>query len=303
MSDLSNAEKHKLERLLKMKRGCVLNFSNETFQELIFNTMKINIYDDQYSFSSGSKANRLRAFWRIEDNYKVGKLLGILLSSLHTTRTLNKKILGIDEQTLFNECLMIAKRLKKDDSPESQEESVENKSKNNDFDSLKSNLLQEFDSFAGLLDKQKRGYLFENLLTRVFSLYKIQTHESFKRNHGGEQIDGAFKFESCYYLLECKWTQKLSDIRQLDSLYGKINRSGRQTLGLFLSVNGWSQNVCSLLKQNPDKSIILMDGYDLRCILDKRNRLSLMDLISKKLESLNIEGEPFYSVSRLLNNQ
>jgi hypothetical protein len=55
---------------------------------------------------------------------------------------------------------------------------------------------------------------------------------------GGEQIDGAFKLEGWYYLVECKWTQKLTDIRQLDSLYGKIGRSGKQTLGLFL-VDEW----------------------------------------------------------------
>ena len=36
-------------------------------------------------------------------------------------------------------------------------------------------------------------------------------------------------------------------------------------MGVFLSVNGWSENVPQLLKQNSEKSILLMDGYDLRC--------------------------------------
>jgi len=130
----------------------------------------------------------------------------------------------------------------------------------------------------------------------------IPTQKSFKRNEGGEQIDGAFKLDGWYYLVECKWTENLTDIRQLDSLYGKVNRSGRQTLGLFLSINGWSKNVCPLLKQNNDKSIILMDGFDLRSILVEHNNLHLKELILKKLEYLNCEGEPFYSANLLLKD-
>lgn len=92
----------------------------------------------------------------------------------------------------------------------------------------------------------------------------------------------------------------MTDIRQLDSLYGKINRSGKQTLGLFLSINGWSENVCPLLKQNRDKSIILIDGYDLRYVLAEQGNLDLKDLLLKKLEYLNLEGSPFYSANKLL---
>lgn len=38
-------------------------------------------------------------------------------------------------------------------------------------------------------------------------------------------------------------------------------------MGLFISINGWSENVVPLLKQNPEKCVLLMDGYDLRCVL------------------------------------
>ena len=103
-------------------------------------------------------------------------------------------------------------------------------------------------------------------------------------------------------MVECKWTEKLTDIRQLDSLSGKISRSGKQTLGLFLSINGWSKNVCPLLKQNNDKSIILMDGFDLRCVLVEHNELDLNKLLLKKLEYLNFEGEPFYSAAEFIKS-
>ena len=103
-------------------------------------------------------------------------------------------------------------------------------------------------------------HLLQDLLNRVFDLHQIPVVRSFVRNDGAEQIDGAFKLEGWHYIVECRWRKKLADIRELDGLKGQIDRSGKQTMGVFLSINGWSDNVPPLLKQNPDKSILLMEG-------------------------------------------
>jgi hypothetical protein len=66
MSDLSMMEKRKLERALGMSSGYVLDFCNRTFEEFILDCTGIEIYDSKYDYASGSKANRLRAFWDIE---------------------------------------------------------------------------------------------------------------------------------------------------------------------------------------------------------------------------------------------
>jgi len=79
MSDLSNIEKRRFERLFGMGSGYVLNFSNRTFEEFIIDSTGKSIYDATYDNASGSKANRLRAFWTAEPNYVVAKLLGELL--------------------------------------------------------------------------------------------------------------------------------------------------------------------------------------------------------------------------------
>lgn len=150
-------------------------------------------------------------------------------------------------------------------------------------------------------ERRKRGNILELLLQDAFELHGIETRNRFVRNNGGEQIDGAFILDGWFYIVECKWIEKLSDIRQLDSLYGKLNRSGKQTMGLFLSINGWSEHVVNLLKQNQDKSIILMDGYDLRCILDGSTNVSLELLLRNKISNLNFNGEPFYSIGALIN--
>lgn len=159
-------------------------------------------------------------------------------------------------------------------------------------------LLAQFDQAAAKGEPHQRGYLLEDLLNRSFDLYGIPVHSTFKRNDGGEQIDGAFELDGWHYIVECRWRQRLPDIRQLDGLSGQIRRSGRQTMGLFLSVEGWSENVVPLLKQNPDKSIILMDGFDFRSVLDLR--VNLEALLRAKVKALNFQAEPFISVLQLI---
>jgi hypothetical protein len=61
---------------------------------------------------------------------------------------------------------------------------------------------------------------------------------------------------------------------------------------------GWSDNVVPMLKQNPEKSIILMDGFDLRTVLD--GHAPLEALLEAKLDALNLRAEPFYSVQDYL---
>ena len=141
-------------------------------------------------------------------------------------------------------------------------------------------------------DAQRRGYLLQTLLDQTFAYVGLSVVSSFVRNEGAEQIDGAFKLDGWHYIVECRWRKKLADIRELDGLYGQVTRSGKQTMGLFLSINGWSENVPHLLKQNPHKSIVLMNGEDLRLVL--AGEVDFVELMREKLTKLNINGEPYY---------
>ncbi len=113
-------------------------------------------------------------------------------------------------------------------------------------------LLMQFDDAMQSESPQRRGYLLEDLLARTFGLHGVDVARSFRRNEGGEQIDGAFRFDRWHYVVECRWRTEPADMRQLDGLLGQVGRSGHQTMGLFLSINGWSGNVVPLLKQAGD---------------------------------------------------
>jgi len=68
-----------LKNSLEWRAGYVLDFSNRTFAEFVRDSTGRDIYDSHYDYGSGSKANRLRAFWQKEENDVVGKLMSDLL--------------------------------------------------------------------------------------------------------------------------------------------------------------------------------------------------------------------------------
>ena len=105
MSDLSNIEKRNLERLFGMGSGYVVDFSNRTFEEFILDCTGKNIYDSKYDNASGSKANRLRAFWSVEPNYVAAKLLGDLLQ--YVAEQGGKP----DQEQLHESCRRVVQRL------------------------------------------------------------------------------------------------------------------------------------------------------------------------------------------------
>jgi hypothetical protein len=108
MSDLTSTERHKLEQLLGMGSGYVLNFSNRTFDEFFFEIMGRSIYDPQYEYGSGSKANRLRGFWKVESNPLVGKVMGDMLD-----HALGLEWLKADDPRL-EDCRRIVARIRSD---------------------------------------------------------------------------------------------------------------------------------------------------------------------------------------------
>lgn len=114
MADLNYKEKLLIEKLFEMGSGYVMDFSNKTFQEFIHDSLKIDIYDSKYDYESGSKANRLRAFFKKEPNYRVGVLLNDFLEYWITKARIGEYGFDIKQGSLYKECLKISERLKRD---------------------------------------------------------------------------------------------------------------------------------------------------------------------------------------------
>lgn len=112
MADLSHSEKRRLETLLGMGGGYVLDFSNKTFEEFVQDSVRRNIYDKRYQGDhSGSKANLLRTFWKVEHNHLVAKLIDGLLTYA------SERTEGAPDSVLLEGCRAITARLKQTTPP------------------------------------------------------------------------------------------------------------------------------------------------------------------------------------------
>ena len=107
MSSLNMRDKWALEEFLGMSSGYVLTFSDRTFDEFVHKAVDIEIHSDKYTIHGTSKAKKLRAFWKIESDYLVGRLLNALIEyNEETTHETTK-----ESNELVERCREIASRL------------------------------------------------------------------------------------------------------------------------------------------------------------------------------------------------
>lgn len=114
MADLNRREKLKLEKFFEMEGGYVLDFSNRTLSNFVFETLNLELYSDNYADFGESKANRLRAIWKKENNYTVGKLTAEMLEYWRDKKLMSYGQITQPEQNLFDECHKIASKLMED---------------------------------------------------------------------------------------------------------------------------------------------------------------------------------------------
>jgi hypothetical protein len=108
MSDLSRVERRKLEKLLGMSSGYVLNFSDRTYFDF-FIDYRVEIDTPQYRTGGDSKAKRMRTFWDIAPNNTVGRVIDGLIAY-----GIQENCFGDSNPVLIDDCRKIAYRLLSD---------------------------------------------------------------------------------------------------------------------------------------------------------------------------------------------
>jgi hypothetical protein len=125
----------------------------------------------------------------------------------------------------------------------------------------------EFDRIHSMQDRQQRGNEFQALMNEVFDYYSEQSKGDFNRT--GEQIDGLFYFDKHWYYVEVRWKDEKANAADISVLRDRAKSAyGGDTKALFISFNGFSADCLESLKGPHDERVILMDGYDLRCVLN-----------------------------------
>lgn len=133
---------------------------------------------------------------------------------------------------------------------------------------------------------QARGFELEKVMYELFDLFDLDPKASFKNL--GEQLDGAFSLAGTEYLFEAKWQKDLINKADLAVFSDKVKTKLENTLGVFLSINGFSQDGVAA-HQAGGAAIILMDGGDLMAILEERIDFTSL-LLRKKRHAAQTGG-------------
>lgn len=157
------------------------------------------------------------------------------------------------------------------------------------------NLKSEFFKLVGSENPQQRGFSLEKVLKGLFEIFDLDPKASFRIT--GEQIDGAFSFEGTDFLLEAKWQKDPVAAKDLDGMAGKLSRKLENTLGLFLSINGFSEDAVRA-HSSGRRLVILMDGSDLMAVLE--GRIDLVHLLLRKRRKAAETGNIYLKIHEIL---
>lgn len=155
---------------------------------------------------------------------------------------------------------------------------IEEAKKEKFFQSKLSDLRSDYIKLLSKKEKAERGFDLESLLNRLFTLFEMTPHSPFRRV--GEQIDGAFILDKEHFLLEAKWQGDKCNLADLRDLDGAVRSSLDNTLGLFLSISGVSEEALSEYLKGSRPCLFCMDGADLMLVLD--GRIDLPELLARK---------------------
>ena len=153
-------------------------------------------------------------------------------------------------------------------------------------------LKQRFMDLGALADPRKRGLDFQTWLRELFDLHDLEPRGSFAGE--GEQIDGSIRIDGQTLLVEARWTTELVAPEGVRDFVGKFEHKLDNTLGLMISVNGFTDAANGKATSGGRLMAIFVDGRDLYPVVD--GLIDLRQLLARKLRHAAEKGEPMYRV-------
>jgi len=120
---------------------------------------------------------------------------------------------------------------------------------------------RSFLELSQIVDPQMRGFRLEKFLNDFLDYEGLNPRGSFKLM--GEQIDGSFAWNGRTYLVEAKWVKMPVGGAGFGGLMYKIEGKSADTRGLFISINGYSQDALRGLQTKGELRFACIDGTHL----------------------------------------
>ncbi len=114
---------------------------------------------------------------------------------------------------------------------------------------------------ASAIDKRRRGYKFEQFLGEMLNAEELEP--SLRVRPSGEEIDGSFNFGDRTYLFEAKWHGSPIPASSIYAFKGKVDGKLTGTIGIFVSMSGYSKDTVDALTAGKGLNVLLFNGSDI----------------------------------------
>ncbi|MNJ61040.1 hypothetical protein D3C77_568090 [compost metagenome] len=140
---------------------------------------------------------------------------------------------------------------------------------------------------------QEGGYAFEDWFYQLLDYCEIPNRRPYKTD--GRQIDGSLTHEGTTYLVELKFTKDQSGATDIDSLKAKVNKMADNTMGIMISISGYS-NVAISEASGSKTTLIIMDASHLYLFLS--GSMAFGEIISRVRRHASQTGEAYLPTSK-----
>ncbi len=157
----------------------------------------------------------------------------------------------------------------------------------------KAKLQQELDSMHTKIGTQEGGYEFEDWFYRMLNYCEITNRKPYKT--GGRQIDGSLTLDGTTYLVELKFQKDQAGATDIDSLKAKVDKMADNTMGIMVSMAGYSSVAISDASVNKT-TILLLDASHLYLFLS--GSMGFDEILSRVRRHASQTGEAYLPVNK-----
>lgn len=155
-----------------------------------------------------------------------------------------------------------------------------------------SDLMQRLNNLASQMGTAPGGYAFQDWFFDLVAFAEIEHRRPY--NTGGRQIDGSITVDGTTYLIELKFTADQAGGPDIDIFRGKVESKADNTMGLFVSMAGFS-SVAVKEASGKKSTLLLLDASHIYLVLTGGMRS--IDVVRRVRRHASQTGESFLPVA------
>lgn len=155
-----------------------------------------------------------------------------------------------------------------------------------------SKLMQRLDDLAPQMGTAPGGYAFQDWFYDFLAFAEVEHRRPY--NAGGRQIDGSITIDGTTYLVELKFTADQAGAPDIDVFRGKVESKADNTMGLFISMSGYS-SVAVREASGKKGTLLLLDASHMYLILT--GGMQCLDVVRRVRRHASQTGEAYLPVS------